>query len=122
MPNNELIFNKQLILDEKAFSHWVEYDKHILITNFHNTFINIAVDAGLIGLALIILFYLYLLKFKVNYEVVFLSKKISFFSCFFIAYLFQIILHNASIFYGDCFIMIVLVLVISCLPRSNFKR
>lgn len=76
----------------------------LLETSFHNTFISLGIETGIIGLFFYILFYLYLLYFYLKGSGVkqyFLKQIYLIGFCGNFAYLAQLISHNAGPFHSD---------------------
>lgn len=79
----------------------------------HNSYINILVCYGIFGFIL----YLYFLYTIFNLR---LHPSLKYFKILFLAYFVNILVHNAGIFYGDLFCLIIFSLLIS--ENINYKK
>ena len=119
VSTSNLIVEKQKALEKLGDTTLIGYSDYILHTSFHNTFINIAVDLGLLGLLIAVSGYFIFIFNKLDVAVNgrdFIKLP---YTLFFVGYLVQISSHNASIFYGDLYIALILMLILQCRSRNN---
>ena len=124
VPIDDLLAAKTVALQELGQIEIISFADYILKTSFHNTFINITTDTGLFGLVITIMLsvYIYKLTQKISLRHRLLTKQPtkSIFKIFIFAYIFQIITHNASIFYGDLYVFFVIALILKH-SQARFK-
>lgn len=110
---------KQAALEQMGPSNLIGFADYILKTSFHNTFINIGVDLGLIGMSLAMLCFLIIPRASLRQIGTERKEHATLYRLFFLGYLVQITTHNASIFYGDLYLAFILVLILSSTGVSS---